>query len=197
MQTRYHSYQVMLDNYVDFFPPSILACSHNCWMASESVFFDFFFFNKQEHIYYQSTFGLLRSIFRQRLQSREPMWQAHRCGYAGWLRCLKEEIRFWSDDMRGHARRPIAQWWEAMWVLAGNDLNMLVCWVLLECGLVKKGRQPRAPMLHACKCVRVCANVQGCAELLFGSFKYFLYGRNKVIHKSDSISFLGGIMWLQ
>lgn len=42
MQTRYHGYQIMLDNYVDFFPP--LACSHGCWMDLESVFFDFFFF---------------------------------------------------------------------------------------------------------------------------------------------------------
>lgn len=144
-------------------------------MDLESVFFDFFF-SKQEHIYYQSTFGLLWSIFRQRPQSREPMWQAHCCGHAGWLRCLKEEITFWSDDVRGHAHRLIAQWREAMWVLAGNDLNILVCWVLLECGPVKKGRQPCALILcasHASKCARVYVTVEGCVELISKGFLVF------------------------
>lgn len=134
MQTRYHGYQIMLDNYVDFFPP--LACSHGCWMDLESVFFWLFFFFPQEHIYYQSTFGLLPSLFRPRPQSRESRWQARRRRCTGWVRCLKEEIIFQSDGVRGHTRRLIA-----MWVLAGNDLNILVCLVLLEFGLVEKGRQ--------------------------------------------------------
>lgn len=43
VQTRFHSYQITLNNYVDFLLPFTLAYSHDCWMDLKSVFFDFFF----------------------------------------------------------------------------------------------------------------------------------------------------------
>lgn len=173
MKTRYHSYQIMLDNYVDFSP-----CPHSgLFPRLLGAFFDFFLFftnrNIFTHIYSEFTTVYIQT---EATESRADMTSAWLCRMTQMSQCLS------GNNILVRRRERSCTSTDS--TTAGSDASIGRKW-LEHFGLFgsfgvwsgEKGQAQARALIpcvsHASKCVRTFVNVEGCVEVTSEGFNIF------------------------